>query len=81
MKNIIVVLASTSSEKSNIVVCADKVAVEKGFDSGLLIKKVAELAGGNGGGRKEMAMAGIKDNSKISFALEKVYELISNFTS
>lgn len=81
LKNIIVVLASTSSEKSNIVVCADKVAVEKGFDSGLLIKKVAELAGGNGGGRKEMAMAGIKDNSKISFALEKVYELISNFTS
>lgn len=77
-ENVVMVLANICTEKSNIIVSAGKIAVEKGINSGALIREIAALAGGNGGGRKDMAMAGIKDVSKIDFAFGKVYDLIVN---
>ena len=40
--------------------------------------KVAEIVGGSGGGRPDMAMAGGKDASKINEAIKKVPEIISS---
>ena len=80
-QNVVVVLANIGSEKSNIIISAGKIALENGVNAGALVKEVAKLTGGNGGGRKDMAMAGIKDVSKIDLALGKVHELVIPFAN
>lgn len=76
--NAVVVLASVGAEKSNIIASVGKTAIENGINAGVLVKDIAQLTGGNGGGRKEMAMAGIKDVSKVDAALDHAYDLISD---
>jgi alanyl-tRNA synthetase len=49
---------------------ATKDVVAKGIHSGNIIKEVAKVAGGGGGGRPDMAQAGGKDVSKIDEALD-----------
>ena len=49
-------------------------AQKKGAHAGNLIKAIAGLVGGGGGGRPKMAQAGGKNPSGIDAALEKVYE-------
>ena len=44
--------------------------------AGVLVKEVAQLCGGNGGGRPDFAMAGAKDQSKLDDALAAVPELV-----
>lgn len=46
--------------------------LKKGYKAGALIKEVAIICGGNGGGRPDMAQAGGKDASKVSEALAAV---------
>ncbi len=46
------------------------------YKAGKLIKEVAGIAGGSGGGKDDMAQAGAKDASKIDIALESIYNLI-----
>lgn len=76
--NSVVVLANVGAEKSNIIASVGKLAIENGINAGILVKEIAQLTGGNGGGRKDMAMAGIKDVSKIDTALDEAYYLISD---
>lgn len=76
--NSVVVLANVGAEKSNIIASVGKLAIENGINAGILVKEIAQLTGGNGGGRKDMAMAGIKDVSKIDTALGAAYDLISD---
>ncbi len=66
----LILLISESNGKVNIVSSATKGAVEKGAHAGNLIKDVAKLVGGGGGGRPDMAQAGGKDPSGIDKALE-----------
>ena len=46
------------------------------WKAGALVKKIAAIAGGNGGGKPDFAMAGIRDTSKIDDALNAVPEII-----
>ena len=78
-ENAVIVFANIDPEKSNLIVSAGNLAIKKGVDCGALIKKIANLLGSNGGGRKEMAMAGIKDKAKIDAALGKVCDFVSEF--
>jgi alanyl-tRNA synthetase len=50
--------------------------VQKGFNAGNIIKSIAPIIGGNGGGKKTMAQAGGPKVDQLNQALEKVYELI-----
>lgn len=75
-ENLIIVLANVSAEKANIFVSVGDYALKEGINANELIKDLAKLAGGNGGGHKDLAMAGVKDFAKIDFVLEKVYEII-----
>lgn len=72
----LVVLASEKDGKVNLVAMASEDAVKKGIHAGKVIKEVAKITGGGGGGRPNMAQAGGKDPSKIDDALSKVYEII-----
>ncbi len=76
-ENAVIVFANIDPEKSNLIVSAGNLAIKKGIDCGTLIKKIANLLGSSGGGRKEMAMAGIKDKSKVDVALGKVYDFVA----
>jgi len=74
----VVVLGSTSGGKVNFVVMATKDVVAKGIHSGNIIKEVAKITGGGGGGRPEMAQAGGKDASRINEALQHALKVIDS---
>jgi len=50
--------------------------VQKGYNAGNIIKAIAPIVGGKGGGKKTMAQAGGSKVDKLNQALEKVYEII-----
>ncbi|MDE7234383.1 MAG: alanine--tRNA ligase, partial [Ruminiclostridium sp.] len=70
----IAVLAGKADGKANLLCVCDKGAVEKGANAGQIVKKIAAIAGGKGGGRPDSAMAGIADLSKIDEALAALPE-------
>lgn len=74
----IVTLGSINSDKVNFVSMASKEAVVKGVHAGNVIKEVAKIAGGGGGGRPDMAQAGGKYPEKITDALQIAMEVIKN---
>ncbi len=66
----IVLLGTTDGTKVNFIASATKDVVTKGFHAGKLIKEVASVAGGGGGGRPDMAQAGGKKPDKLQEALD-----------
>lgn len=77
LKSGVVVLASEHQGRVNLVAAATKDMVGKGIHSGNLIKEVAKITGGGGGGRPDMAQAGGKDPLKIAQALNEVEILLA----
>ncbi|MHB1395118.1 MAG: alanine--tRNA ligase [Clostridia bacterium] len=73
-----VLLSSFDGEKTVLLAMASKDAVSKGVHSGNVIKEVAKLAGGSGGGRPDMAQGGIKDADKVKAAMDAVPEILKN---
>jgi alanyl-tRNA synthetase len=55
-----------------------KGAVGKGGHAGNIVREIAKIAGGSGGGRPDMAQAGGKDKNKVKDALEAAYTVIEN---
>ncbi|MGL4741263.1 MAG: alanine--tRNA ligase [Sarcina sp.] len=74
----VVVLASNTDGKVNLIVMATKEAINKGAHCGKIIKEVAAVVNGGGGGRPDMAQAGGKNSEKIEDALEKSKEVLEN---
>ena len=77
-ENAVAVIAGVNGEKASIVAVFGKNAVAKGVKAGDLVRQVASLAGGGGGGRPDSAMAGAKDVSKLDFALGKAEEIVKS---
>lgn len=71
----VVALASSKDGKSMMIITASKDVVQKGFNSGDVIKQAAKVLGGSGGGRADMAQAGIAGVDNI----EKAIEIVKNF--
>lgn len=72
----VVVLASAADGKVSLMAMATKEAVDKGAHAGNLIKAIASLVGGGGGGRPNMAQAGGKNPAGIDDAVAKVKEVL-----
>lgn len=72
----VVVLANVVDDKVNFVVTATKDVLDKGIHSGNIVREVAKIAGGKGGGRPNMAQAGASDVSKVDQALSYASEVI-----
>ena len=66
----VVVLASVVDSKVNLLVMAGDEAIKKGVHAGNIIKNIAKLVGGGGGGRPNMAQAGGTNPSGIDDAFE-----------
>ena len=74
--SVFVVLASVINDRPMFVAMATPDLTVKGLHAGNIVKQVAKVAGGGGGGTPEMAQAGGKDKSKVSAALEEVARLV-----
>ncbi len=72
----IAVMFGIDSGKANISVACGKDARAQGAHAGKIVKAVAELVGGKGGGKPERAMAGVGDISKISEAMDKIPDTV-----
>lgn len=77
--NAVAVIAGVNGEKAFIVAVCGKNAVAKGVKAGDVVREVAKLAGGGGGGRPDSAMAGAKDLSKLDSALSSAINIIKGF--
>ena len=74
----IVVLASANGGKVTLLSMVTDGAMKKGAHAGNLIKEIAPLVGGGGGGRPNMAQAGGKNPAGIEEALKKAKEAAQN---
>ncbi len=72
----VIVLASTANDKLTFTSMVTKDLISKGIKAGNIIKEVAQMTGGNGGGRADMAQAGGKDISKLDQALQLVAKIV-----
>lgn len=70
------VFACEANGKANLIAMATQEAIDKGAHAGNLIKEVASVVGGGGGGRPNMAQAGGKNPAAIPEALEKAVEVM-----
>jgi alanyl-tRNA synthetase len=73
-----VVLGGTEGEKVVLVASFTPLAVERGLKAGDVIKATAELVGGGGGGRDDVAQAGGRDPSRLDDALVAARERIGS---
>lgn len=78
--DVIALLASVNDGKLTFCAACGKDAVGKGAHAGNLVKETAKIAGGNGGGKPDIAMAGGKDISKIKEALAAVEDIARSQT-
>ena len=74
----VIVLASAVDGKVAISCGVTNDYVKQGVHAGKIVKEVASICGGGGGGRPDMAQAGAKDASKINEALQNVDEWLKN---
>ena len=77
--DIIAVFAGKNAEKgtASFACRVGKKAIECGAHAGNIVREVARVAGGAGGGKPDSAMAGAKDISKIPEALKKASEIVA----
>ena len=74
----VVVLSNVVDNKVNFVVTATNDVISKGIHSGNIVREVAKIANGKGGGRPNMAQAGATDVSKVDEALSYASEVIKS---
>ena len=76
---IIALFTSVVGEKGTLYCVCTKGAVEKGANAGKIVREVAVLTGGKGGGKPDSAMAGIGDISKTDDAMNEFENIAGNF--
>ena len=76
VKPAVAVLVGKAEDKITMAVTVTKQAQEKGLKAGALVKEIAAIAGGKGGGKLDFAMAGLKDETKIDEALAAVGTIV-----
>ena len=74
--DLVIVLAAQNGDKITFCAACGKTAISKGAHAGNLVREIAKIAGGNGGGKPDSAMAGGKDAAKIDDAISSASEII-----
>lgn len=74
----LVVIGSKSGEKVQFIAMATKDILAKGVHCGKIIKEIAKIAGGGGGGRPDMAQAGGKNPEKLDEAIKYVGKIMED---
>ncbi|MGD9118748.1 MAG: DHHA1 domain-containing protein, partial [Dehalococcoidia bacterium] len=76
LKSAIVVLGTVYQEKPAFLAAVTPDLIAKGYNAGKIVKEVAGVAGGSGGGKPGLAQAGGKDKKKLDEALRLVKSLV-----
>jgi alanyl-tRNA synthetase len=77
MQGGVIVLATVIDDKPLLIAATTRELVsERGVHAGNLVRELAQMVGGGGGGRPEMAQAGGRDAARLPEALAKVPELL-----
>jgi alanyl-tRNA synthetase len=76
LKSALIVLGTVYEEKPVFLAAVTPDLVAKGYDAGKIVKQVAQVTGGGGGGKQGLAQAGGKDKKKLDEALRLVKGLI-----
>ncbi len=80
LKSGVVVLGSSDASKALLIVVVTKDLTNR-VHAGKIIKEIASVVGGGGGGRPDMAQAGGSKPEKLDEALEKAYEIVKGAVS
>lgn len=72
----VVVLATVKNDKPVLITAVTKNLIPRGVKAGDIVREVAKMVGGGGGGRPDMAQAGGRDASKLPDALDAVPGLV-----
>ncbi|MCX7794626.1 MAG: alanine--tRNA ligase [Thermodesulfovibrionales bacterium] len=75
LKSGIIILGSVLDGQASIITMVTK-DLQKRFHAGEILKEIAELAGGRGGGRADTAQGGTKEIDRLDRALELAYDVI-----
>ncbi len=81
VKSGVFVAGTSNGDKTQLIVSVTDDLVKNGVHAGKLIKRIASVVGGGGGGRPNMAQAGGSDSKKLPEALEKAREFIAEQTA
>ena len=73
---VVAVLVGKAEEKLTMAVATNGLAQQQNLKAGALVKELAAIAGGKGGGKPDFAMAGLKDETKIDEALQAVGNIV-----
>ncbi|NTV03790.1 alanine--tRNA ligase, partial [bacterium] len=73
----VIVLGTVIGEKPQILTMVTPDLVGQGYHAGNLVKSLAQIVGGGGGGRPEMAQAGGRDVSKLGEAIARAPDLVA----
>lgn len=77
----VLVLGSVIDERPMLLLALTDDLVKSGLKAGDLIRPIAAVIGGSGGGRPNLAQAGGKDAARLSEALQKAREVLAGSTS
>ena len=77
-KSAAIVLAFAEEDKVTLLVGVTDDLIKKGLKAGDIVKQIAPIVDGGGGGRPQMAQAGGKNPKKIDKALKKAAEIVKN---
>lgn len=75
-KSSVVVLGAETSDASSLLIAVTDDLVGKGIKADEMIKEVAPVIGGSGGGRPQLAQAGGRETGKMGQAIEKAHKII-----
>ena len=75
--NIVAVLAATAENKATMLAVCGKNAVARGVKAGDLIKSIAKICEGTGGGKPDSAMGGCKNLLKLDDAMAAVDDFVN----
>ncbi len=76
LKSVVIVLGTVYDNRPYFVAMISQDLIAQGYHAGELIKQIAQVTGGSGGGKAHFAQAGGKDKEKLDEALKLVKELI-----
>jgi alanyl-tRNA synthetase len=78
LKNAVIVLGTVQADKPVFLAAVSEDLVTKGYHAGEIVKQVARVAGGGGGGKATLAQAGGKHKEKLAEALGLVKKLVES---
>jgi alanyl-tRNA synthetase len=77
LKSGVIVLGAATGDKALLIAAVTKDLTDR-YHAGNIVKQVAEIVGGRGGGRPDMAQAGGPNPAKLDEALNIVFKLVES---